>query len=79
MMPDQLAAAPPGVYLGPLGAEGPDTEVVQPRVTKVILTKHAATFLVHCDGVAPATAYQDKLAGMFAADGVLESCGDVLA
>jgi hypothetical protein len=33
--------------------------------------------LVHRNGVSPATAYQE-LHGMFAADGVLEACADVL-
>lgn len=77
-MPEQLMAAPPGVqHLGPYGADDPATEIVRPRMTQVIPTKYAAA-LVHRDGVAPATAYQE-LAGMFLADNVLEECNDVLA
>ena len=76
-MPDQLAAAPPGTFLGPYAAGEPDTEVVRPRLIQVVPTKYAAA-LIHRDGVAPATAYQE-LEGMFAADGVSEACGDVLA
>lgn len=77
VMPEQLAAAPPGVYLGPYGADDPDTEVVRPRMTQVIPTKYAAA-LIHRDGIAPAIAYQE-LAGMLAADGTLEECSDVLS
>ncbi|KAI2510796.1 hypothetical protein MHU86_3582 [Fragilaria crotonensis] len=76
-MPDLLAGAPPGAYLGPYGAETPGTEVVRPRTTQVIPTRYAAAF-IHRDGVSPAVAYQE-LSGMFAADGVLEGCADVLA
>lgn len=76
-MPEQLMAAPPGIHLGPYGADEPGTKVVRPRMTQVIPTKYAAV-LVHRDGVAPATAYQE-MAGMFAADGMLEECSDVLA
>lgn len=77
LMPDHLAAAPPGAYLGPYGAEAVGTEVVRPRITQVLPTKYAAT-LIHRDGVPPAVAYQE-LTGMFAADGVLDACADVLA
>ena len=76
VMPDRLAAAPPGTFLGPYPPEAPDTEVVRPRLTQVIPTKYAA-HLVHRDGVSPATAYQE-LVGMFTADGVLGVCADVL-
>ena len=34
VMPDQLAAAPPGTHLGPYGADAPDTELIRPRVTQ---------------------------------------------
>lgn len=76
-MPDQLAAAPPGTYLGPYAPDTPGTELVRPRTTQVIPTKYAAA-LVHRDGVSPDRAYQE-LQGMFAADDVLEVCADVLA
>ena len=77
VMPDRLAAAPPGTYLGPYAVDAPDTELIRPRITQVIPTKYAA-HLVHRDGVSPATAYQE-LVGLFTADGVLEVCSDVLA
>ncbi|KAI2491004.1 hypothetical protein MHU86_23572 [Fragilaria crotonensis] len=54
-MPDQLAAAPPGTYLGPYAA---DAELVRPRITQIIPTKYAAA-LVHRDGVSPDTAFQE--------------------
>ncbi|KAI2489206.1 hypothetical protein MHU86_25383 [Fragilaria crotonensis] len=76
-MPDHLAAAPPGAYLGPYGAEALGTEVVRPRITQVLPTKYAAA-LIHRDGVSPAVAYQE-LHGMFTADGLLDACADVLA
>ena len=76
-MPDQLAAAPPGAYLGTYAADAPNTELIRPRITQVIPTKYAA-HLVHRESMAPATAYQE-LVGMFAADGVLEVCADGLA
>jgi hypothetical protein len=76
-MPDQLARAPPGTFLGPYSAEDQGTEVVRPRMTQVIPTKYAAV-LVHRDNVAPTIAYQE-LSGLFAADGVLDECHDVLA
>jgi hypothetical protein len=75
-MPELLAAAPPGSYLGSYGADVPGTELVRNRVTQVIPTKYAAA-LVHRDGVAPATEYQE-LAGMLEADGTMEACADVL-
>lgn len=67
MMPEQLAAVPPGTCLGPDGADDQGTEVVRPRMTQVITTKYTAA-LVHRDGVAPATPYQE-LADLFSADG----------
>lgn len=71
-MPELLAAAPLGSYLGPYGrADVPGTELIRNRVTQVIPTKYAAA-LVHRDGVAPATAYQE-LAGMLEADGTTEA------
>lgn len=76
VMPDQLAAAPPGSYLGPYVADTPGTELVRPRMTQVLPTKYAAP-LVHRDGVAPATAYRE-LAGMLEADGMTVACADVL-
>jgi hypothetical protein len=42
-MPDQLATAPPGTYLGPYGPDTPDTEVICPRMTQVIPVEYAAT------------------------------------
>lgn len=77
VMMDHLDAAPPGVFLGPFAPEVAETELIRCRLTQVLPTKYAAT-LVHRDGVSPATAYQE-LHGMFAADGVLEACADVLA
>lgn len=76
-MPDHLAGAPPGTFLGPYNADDLGTEVVRPRMTQVIPTKYAGV-LVHRDGVAPSTFYQE-LQGIFTTDGVLEECGDVLA
>lgn len=76
VMPDQLATAPPGSYLGPYGADTPGTELVRPRVTQVIPARYAAT-LIHRDGVAPGTAYQE-VSGMLEADGTTEACADVL-
>lgn len=77
VMPDLLMVAPPGSYLGPFGAEDPDTEIVRPRVTQVLLpTKYAAS-LVSRDGISPGMAYRE-LYGMFEADQVLDICGDVL-
>jgi hypothetical protein len=76
VMPDLLAAAPPGTFLGPYAPDAPDTELVRPRLTQVIPKKYAA-HLVHRDGVSPVTAYQELL-GMFTADGVLGICADVL-
>ncbi|KAI2505103.1 hypothetical protein MHU86_9291 [Fragilaria crotonensis] len=73
-MPDQLAAAPPGTYLGPYAA---DAELVRPRITQIIPTKYAAA-LVHRDGVSPDTAFQE-LYGTFASDDTLDACSDVLA
>ena len=66
VMPDQLAAAPPGTLLGPYAPDAPDTEVIRTRVTQVIPTKYAA-HLVHRDGVSPAKAYQE-LVGLFTAE-----------
>ena len=77
VMADHLEAAPPDTFLGPYAPEAADTELIRCRVTQVLPIKYAAT-LVHRDGVSPATAYQE-LHGMFAADGVLETCADVLA
>lgn len=76
VMPEHLAAGPPGSYLGPYGVDTPGTELVRPRVTQVIPTKYAAA-LVHRDGIAPATAYHE-VSGMLEADGATESCADVL-
>ena len=42
VMPDRLAAAPPGVSLGPYGPGRPDTEVVRPRAIQVIPISYAA-------------------------------------
>ena len=77
MVPDQLAAAPPGTFLGPYGVDVPGPEVVQPRVIQVIPTKYAA-LLVHRNGVSPEIAYQE-LQGAFEADGVVDACADVIA
>ena len=76
VMPDQLAAVPPGIFLGPYGADVPGTEVVRPRVIQVLPTKYAS-MLVHRDGVSPGTAYQE-LRGAFEADGMVDACADVL-
>ena len=76
-MADHLAAAPPGVFLGPFGAEVPDTEVVRPRITQVIPMKYAAS-LVHRDGVPPEVAYNEEIYGMLEADGMLAVCADVI-
>ena len=75
-MLDHIDAAPPGVYLGPYGADVEGTEVVRPRITQVIPLKYAAA-LIHRDGVAPDVVYQEIL-GMLEADGLLQTCADVL-
>jgi hypothetical protein len=76
VMPDRLQAAPPGNYLGPFGAEAPDTKIVRPRVTQVIPAKYAAP-LVHRDGISPRMAYQEVY-GMLEADQVLDECTDLV-
>ena len=75
-MLDHLDAAPPGTYIGPFTADAPGTEVVRPRITQVIPVKYASA-LVHRDGIEPAVAYQE-IFGMLEADGLLETCADVL-
>jgi hypothetical protein len=75
-MPDQLDAAPPGMYLGPFGADVPGTETVRPRITQVIPAKYAAAF-VHRDGVSPQQAYLE-LHGLLEADDMLLICADLL-
>jgi hypothetical protein len=76
-MADHIETAPPGIHLGPYGHEVPGTEVlVRPRVTQVIPAKYAAVF-VHRAGVSATTAYTE-LYGMLEADGMLETCADVL-
>jgi hypothetical protein len=75
-MRDHLDTAPPGGYIGPFGAEVPNTEVVRPRITQVIPCKYAAT-LVHREGVSPATAFLE-LQGIFEAEDVVAQCADVL-
>lgn len=76
-MSDHLAAAPPGVYLGPFAADVPGTELVRPRVTQVIPAKYAAA-LVHRDGVPPEVAY-NEICGMLEADNMLAACADVVS
>ena len=76
VMPDHLATAPPGSFLGPYGVDTPGTELVRPRMTQVLPLKYAAA-LVHRDGVSPAMAYQE-LQGMLEADGTQATCTDVL-
>ena len=40
VMPDHLAAAPPGNYLGPYAADALNTELVRPRMTQAGYTTH---------------------------------------
>jgi hypothetical protein len=67
VMPDRLAAALPGMTLGPYGPGTPHIEMVRPPAIQVIPTKYVAT-LIHRDDISSAIGSQE-LAGVFAAEG----------